>query len=215
MPVTIWSTGDSRDETEKYSAESFDQSSKQLFLTPPEPSVLETVWNSRYLDKEVFLKVSLDNIQYFTSSILQGRPMAHKYWVCIQSDVYRTQQRFNYRLAATPFFPIQIEIEDLGQYAGIDISVGGVSFCLDAAEVHKFTKGTIHEDCKLSLKRDKFRIPKVKVMGLWPWKDGQIQVGLAFNELSASLEKALFRSITEGIRLTEDTGKKGGGRRGV
>ncbi len=209
IPIIVWSTGTNRNEAEKYSAESFDQSSRQLFLRPPEPSVLETVWTSRYLDREVFLKMSLDNIQYFSSSILHGHPTTQKYWIFVKNDVYRTQQRFNYRLAATPLFPIRVELKGRGEYPGIDISVGGVSFSISDKTSQFFTKGTIFEDCKLSLKGDKFHIPKVKVMGLWPWKDGLVQVGLAFNELSAGLEKALFRSITDGIRLTEGPANKG------
>ncbi len=224
LPVEIWEMGVGKNEVEKYSAREFDRDSRQLFLTPPGPSPLQTVWVSRYLGKEVCLKIDADKVQYFTYTKLNGHPASQKYWVSVKGEVYRTQQRFDYRLAADPRFPIQIHIEGRGEYSGIDVSVGGASFCVSGECQQHFAKGTIFKDCRIKLKGTEFCIPKAKVVGLWPRGEApeegrgpdQIQVGLAFSELPSSLEKSLFQIINDGIRAVQAPRKRhrkrGGGR---
>jgi hypothetical protein len=205
--IYLWSQGQKEDQLEEFELANFAPEQKTVELKV-KGGFLSKIGKSKLTDKEVYIKLNYNKFQYFSYSILRYDNDAKAYTLRVVNDVYRSQQRSNYRLNAGPHVAVQFKaLEEV--YDGHDISAGGTSFTIAEEELVKFKEGSIIKDCMLRLNRDKFEIPQAKVAKTWPDKDkegeptGNFKVGIAFIEVPKDTEEELFKSINGEARAEE------------
>ncbi|WP_372656108.1 PilZ domain-containing protein [Halobacteriovorax sp.] len=202
----IWEQGKSESDVEEFQLETIDDNRKLILSSTG--GFLSKLSKSKLTDKEVFLKVNYNRFQYFTYGILKYNQEDKNYFIHITKDVYKSQQRSNYRLSANVFVKIQFKINDT-VYDAHDISAGGTSFSIDEVDLVKYPEGEIYTNCLLRLNVDKFEIPQAKVAKVWAVKDteenptGVYKVGIAFIDVPKGTEEELFKSINGEARAEE------------
>lgn len=206
MPVKVWAQGKDK-EAEEYEPASFDAKTKTLFLKSKSGGLMSLLSNSKLVDKEVFIKVGKEKFQWFSVTQLKYNKESKIYHVTFSHEVYRSQQRSNYRLPASSTIVIQFKIGD-EVFDGLDISAGGISFAIPGDDKDKFQKDMRFENCILLFNRKKFEIPASRVAGIWDHKmrnnDAKfLKIGIAFEKLSDSQEEELFKHINSEARAEE------------
>lgn len=202
----IWEQGKSESDVEEFQLQTIDDNRKLILNSTG--GFLSKLSKSKLTDKEVFLKVNYNRFQYFTYGILKYNQEDKNYFIHITKDVYKSQQRSNYRLSANVFVKIQFKINDT-VYDAHDISAGGTSFSVEEVDLVKYPEGEIFTNCLLRLNVDKFDIPQAKVAKVWPVKDtedkptGIFKVGIAFVDVPKGTEEELFKSINGEARAEE------------
>ncbi len=202
----IWEQGKSESEVEEFQLETIDD--KRKLILNSTGGFLAKLSKSKLTNKEVFLKVNYNRFQYFTYGILKYNSEDKNYYIHITKDVYKSQQRSNYRLSANVFVKIQFKINDT-VYDAHDISAGGTSFSIEEVDLVKYPEDEIFTNCLLRLNVDKFEIPQAKVAKTWPVKDtedkptGVYKVGIAFVDVPKETEEELFKSINGEARAEE------------
>ncbi len=202
----LWSQGQKGSDVEEYELISFSEARKLKLASTG--GFLAKLSKSKLTNQEIFLKVNYNRFQYFTYGILRYDQEEKDYFIHITKDVYRSQQRTNYRLAANNFVKIQFKINET-VYDAHDISAGGTSFSIDESDLEKYPEGEIFRDCMLRLNTYKFEIPQAKIAKTWPVKDteenptGVFKVGIAFIDVPKATEEELFKSINGEARAEE------------
>ena len=207
-PVKIWQEGKHEKGVEEYICDSYNPQAKKLVFSTS-GGFLSKLSSSKLVDKDVFIKIGEGKFQFFTFARLHYDKENKNYFVIVTHDIFRTQQRENYRLQANAHNKIQFKIAEGVVHDGLDISAGGTSFFVHVDEKDKYVKETIFENCTLRFNRKDFTIPKARVAGLWEQKDiegnvtDELKIGLAFMELGKATEEALFKHINSEARAEE------------
>ncbi|WP_127717238.1 PilZ domain-containing protein [Halobacteriovorax sp. HLS] len=207
LTIYLWCQGQKEDQLEEFELYEY-VSDQNTISMKVKGGFLSKLGKSKLTDKEVYLKINYNKFQYFSYSTLKYDSETKNYSLKVNNDVYRSQQRSNYRLNAGPFVAVQFKINDK-VYDGHDISAGGTSFTVTEEEVKDLPEGTIFDDCMLRLNRDKFSIPQAKIAKTWPDKDrdgeltGNFKVGVAFIDVPKHTEEELFKSINGEARAEE------------
>jgi hypothetical protein len=208
QPLTIWEKGEDESKAELYVATEYYPHPKIIKLKPT-GKLLTKITGSTKAGKQVLIKVPIeDKINYFTG----GRFVFHQkdltYSLEIQQDIFRSQQRGNYRLNASAVIPIQFKIDEQ-VFDALDISTGGTSFLIEDAEKDRFVKGTLFKECTIRFDRKNYFLPIVQVAILIPLVDaegkftGKIKVGIAFKDLPRKTEDELYIKISTEARGDE------------
>lgn len=207
LEIRIWAEGKSDKELEEYECLNYDAPSQCLVLKS-KAGLLAKLSKSKNIDNDVFMKIGSGKYQYFTHGILKYDEEGKQFFFPLKGQIFKSQQRINYRLNSNQFNTIQIKIvEDV--YDGLDISAGGSSFIIKEEEVEKFPKGHDFEDVILRFNRVNFEIPTLRIAGIWEQKDmeekptGEFKVGAQFMNLSENQEEALFKHINGEARAEE------------
>lgn len=206
LSAYIWSKGQKEDDIEEYELAEFSENKKLKMVTTG--GFLSKLSKSKLTDKEIFIKLNYNRFQYFTYGTLKYNTEEKDYFIYITKDVYKSQQRSNYRLAANNFVKIQFKLNET-VYDAHDISAGGTSFSIDESDLEKYPEGEIFKDCMLRLNVYKFEIPQAKIAKTWPVKDteekptGIFKVGIAFIDVPKGTEEELFKSINGEARAEE------------
>ena len=207
--VEIWQKGQEKDEVEEFDIASFDADNVTLKLKL-KTGLLGKLTGSKNKDKDILLKISFHSIYIFTSSSLKYDKESELYSLVVDKEIYKSQQRSNYRLNANRFVKIQFKIDN-EVFSALDISAGGTSFTIPAEMKDRFTKEEIHEGAVVRLANMNYTIPQAKIAGTWEhaFKDekGNIiegyKVGVAFVDLPKKIEEDLFLSINTEARGEE------------
>jgi hypothetical protein len=208
IPIQMWIEGKSEAGVEKYTCAEFDQEEQRLTLRPSS-GILSKLFNSKFIKKKVFIKIGDEKFQFFTTSQLNFNKAEKYYWVALKSDVFRSQQRANYRLSASRHIKVQFKIADEMVFDGLDISAGGVSFIIGPNLKELFAKGKEFHKCTLRFNRYKYFISSAKVAGVWAQKNGlgepieDIKIGISFTEIDQHIEEELFKEINSEARAEE------------
>ena len=128
LPVKIWAQGKDK-EAEEYEVTSYEKDKKVLFLKSKSGGLMSLISNSKLIDKDIFIKVGKEKFQWFSVSNLKYNKESKLYYVQFNDEVYRSQQRSNYRLQASSTIVIQFKIGD-DIFDGLDIS------CYDVQPIH-------------------------------------------------------------------------------
>jgi hypothetical protein len=206
LPAYLWDQGQKESDLEEYEIAGF-EGDKKLILKS-KGGFLSKLSKSKLTEKQIYIKFNFDKFQYFTYGVLNYNSEDKTYFINIIRDVYRSQQRTNYRLNSNANVAIQFKVEE-EVYDAHDISAGGTSFSLPEEEKDKYEEGKIYKGCMLRLNRDKFEIPQAKVAKVWPDKDaagnpnGIYKVGIAFIDVPKHIEEELFISINGEARAEE------------
>lgn len=209
LQAEIWQKGQDKDQVEEFDIASFDPDTKKLSLKF-KGGLLSKLTGSKNKDQDILLKVSFHSIYIFTSSKLIFNKEADLYEATIDQEIYKSQQRSNYRLNANRFIVIQFKIDN-EVFNALDISAGGTSFTIPAEMKDRFNKDEVHEGCVVRLANVNYTIPESRIAGIWDhaFKDekGNIiegfKIGVAFIDLPKKTEEDLFLSINTEARGEE------------
>jgi hypothetical protein len=205
----IWQKGQDKDKVEEFDITSFDHETKKLHLKF-KGGLLSKLTGSKNKDQNILIKISFQSIYIFTSSKLTFNKDDDSYEAIVDQDIYKSQQRSNYRLNANRFILIQFKIDN-EVFSALDISAGGTSFTIPAEMKDRFVKDAVHEGCVVRLANMNYIIPESRVAGIWDhaFKDekGNIiegyKVGVAFIDLPKKTEEELFLTINTEARGEE------------
>ncbi|MCP4913180.1 MAG: hypothetical protein GY909_08670 [Oligoflexia bacterium] len=207
--VSIWIQGKSENDVEEYECVRYEAEEKKLVIKSA-GGLLSKIGTSKKVDKEIFVKIGGGKYQYFTYSVLHYSKEKKEYFVIMNREIFKTQQRSNYRLMASKFIKLKFKIDDDHIFDGLDVSAGGTSFVIeDTDDNEKYAQGVIFPDCELHFNGKKFNIPEAKVAAQFPDKDaagnptGKQRAGIAFMGLSSRTEEDLFIHINGEARAEE------------
>ncbi|MFT6070913.1 MAG: c-di-GMP-binding flagellar brake protein YcgR [Bacteriovoracaceae bacterium] len=204
--VNIWEQGKHED-VEFYKCTSGDEEGLKLFLEN-QGGFLSKLTGSSLKDKDVFIKITIGKMQYFTTSLLQQDETSKDYILTFDRKVFKSQQRSNYRLMCSSSVTIQFKIDD-EVFDGLDISAGGTSIEVPESEAERFAKDKEFTECQLRLNSFKTDIAQCKIAGSWVAKDslgqpnGNIKLGIAFLNVDKKTEEKLFQEINSEARAEE------------
>lgn len=207
-PITIWEKGEAEDQAELYELVDYLPDSKMIKLSPT--GKLKTkITGSLKAGKVVLAKIHIaEKIHYFTGGLFKFHPKDLTYTLEIQQDIFKSQQRENFRLNASDVIPIQFKIDDQ-VFDALDISVGGTSFEIDQAEASRFAKGKIFKECTLRFDRKNYYIPEAQVAIHIPLTsedgkpNGKLKVGISFKDLPRKTEEELYIKVSTEARGEE------------
>ena len=201
QPITVWEKGESEELAELYIATGYSPLTKIIKIRPTGKLVTK-ITGSLKCGKIVLIKIPIENkINYFSGGLLSFHPEDLTYSLLIQQDIFKSQQRGNFRLNASPVIPIQFKIDNQ-VFDALDVSIGGTSFVIDEAQKERFAKGLLFKDCSLRFDRKNYYIPLALVAILLPMLDNEdkvsnkIKVGISFKNLSNKTEDELYMKIT-------------------
>ncbi len=207
-PITVWEKGETEEQAEMYVALEYFPHPRVLKLKPTGKLVTK-ITGSTKAGKQVLIKIPVeDKINYFTSGRLKFHSDDLTYSFEISDVIYKSQARGNYRLAASDVIPIQFKIDDQ-VFDALDISVGGTSFMVEPADLARFTKGKIFQECTLRFDRKNYYIPLAQIAAHIPMNDefgkpnGKLKIGIAFKDLSRKTEDELYIKISTEARGEE------------
>ena len=201
--VQLWMQGQSEDTVEEFEAHSFDEKKPSLYLKST-AKLLALLKMSSLLDEEVFLKMTVGKYHYFTYGKLGYDKAKKLYELPLENDIYRGQQRSNYRLMASSHIKIQFKVGEVVHHCQ-DISAGGTSFFVPTSDADAFVKDDLHEDCALLFCGKRYEIPKTRIAGKWDaeTKDPHMKIGVAFIDLPPQIEEDLYRQVNSEARGEE------------
>lgn len=206
--LTIWEKGEAEEEAELYEAVEYFPNPKILKMRPT-GKLMTKITGSAKAGKQVLVKIPVeDKINYFTGGRLKFHSDDLTYSLEIQQEIYKSQQRGNFRLMASNVIQIQFKIDEQ-VFEALDISVGGTSFLIDPAEQERFQKGKLFQDCTLRFDMKNYYIPMAQIAGIFPSNNpdgtptGKLKVGIAFKGLSRKVEDELYIKVSTSARGEE------------
>lgn len=207
-PLTIWEKGEDEESAEIYEAIEYFPNPKIIKMNPT-GKLMTKIAGSSKAGKQVLVKVPIEaKINYFTGGRLKFHPEDLTYSLEIQQEIYKSQARGNFRLDASDVIPVQFKIDEQ-VFDALDISVSGTSFVIEKADVERFAKGNIFQDCTIRFDRKNYHIPIIQIAVQIPLTDeagkpsGRIKVGVAFKDLPKKTEDELYIKITTEARGEE------------
>lgn len=206
----VWKKGDDKEKAELFKVTNFDSTHSELHLELEAKGLLGKFKSSTNIDKEILIKIAFDNIYLFTNTSLRYDVARDIYKVALPKDIYKSQQRSNYRLDANKFIRIQFKI-DSQVFEALDVSAGGTSFNCAPQDQIRFAKGNTFKDCKVKISDYTYDIPEVKVASLQsaPFRDKfgneteVFKVGIAFSNMPKKTEEDLTITINAEARGEE------------
>jgi hypothetical protein len=198
--ITVWEKGESEDQAELFMAIEYCAETKTIKMQPT-GNIITKITGSSKAGKLVLIKVPIeDRIHYFTGGKFTFNAENLTYSLEIQQDIFKSQQRKNFRLNANSSIPIQFKIDEQ-VFDAFDISTGGTSFLVDEIDKKRFPKGKIFKDCTLRFDRKNYYIPESIIALLISMTDedekpnGKIKVGISFNNLPRKTVEELYIKI--------------------
>lgn len=208
QPVTIWEKGEDEEQAELYIAIEYFPHPKIIKMKPTGKLVTK-ITGSMKAGKQVLIKIPIeDKINYFTGGRFKFHSEDLTYSLEIQQEIFKSQQRGNYRLNASAVIPIQFKIDEQ-VFDALDLSTGGTSFLIEETEKDRFPKGALFKECTLRFDRKNYYIPLAQVAVLIPMMDedgkvnGKIKVGISFKDLPRKSEDELYIKISTEARGEE------------
>ncbi len=207
-PLTVWEKGDDEDQAEIYEATEYFPNPKIIKMKPT-GKLMTKITGSTKAGKQVLIKIPIeDKINYFTGGRLKFHPEDLTYSLEIQQEIYKSQARGNFRLAASAVIPIQFKIDEQ-VFESLDISVSGTSFIIESGDSERFAKGKIFQECTLRFDRKNYHVPMVQIAVQIPMVDengnptGRYKIGIAFKDLPRKIEDELYIKISTEARGEE------------
>ena len=206
----VWKKGQDKEKVENFKVISFDEDTRALRLRFQTSGLLGALKSSQNIGKDVLFKIPFDNIYLFTNTNMSYDPEQDHYHAVLDRDVYKSQQRSNYRLEATKFIRLQFKIDDI-VYEANDISAGGTSFTIDSSDIERYPKNTIFSDCKVKITKFTYEIPEARVASHseFIYRDEfgnelvKTKIGVAFQNLPKKVEEELTITVNSEARGEE------------
>lgn len=209
--VVIWEQGKNEEHVEKFVCKSYDDQTNTFYLEQIKEGLLSSFMKSKYIDKEIFLRIGSGREQIFTTSSLKLHSQTGQYSVTFKNTIFKSLQRQNYRLNADDHNKIQVKLDDDLIFDGLDISAGGMSFQISDEELENYPKGKTFKSCTIRFNKEKYGIDEITVAGSWPIKKSVEEdpdlhkIGLSFSKMNPDIEEKLFKNINSVARIQEMT----------
>lgn len=153
-------------------------------------------------DELVLFKSPLKQYQYFSSGRIRYDEGRKVYFLKVDHDMYRAEQRQDFRLEGNEYNTIQFAIED-HIYRAFDASAGGACIGIPLHEKGIFLKDTIFSNCLISINNKRFKISEAKVVKIWESEipnaekrmEKGFKVGLRFTGLSEKEKEDFCRHV--------------------
>ncbi len=192
-PLTLWKKNDDK------KVESFKilaLKDQTLTLEKQSSTFLEKLTSKEFPFAQkgelVLFKTPLHRFQYFSSGRLWFNENENHYVLIVDHDIYRAEQRQDFRLESNKTNSIQLAIE--GQiFRAQDASAGGACVEILPRDAGFFLKGKMLGTSILMINNKRFKIPSAKVMKVW-----DAQVHQSDNTLIAGQKMSLqFQDLSE------------------
>jgi c-di-GMP-binding flagellar brake protein YcgR len=207
IDLLLWEEGLGENSSETFFIKDFELASNKMSVRK-EQSIIQKLIKSKLLNKTVYLKFVVGKMQYFSYAVLKMEADSPAYYLHIKNDLYKGQQRSNYRLKAGRNINIMFKVS--GQvFNALDISAGGTCFLIDTDHQEVFKEGKEFKRCELAFNKKKFVIPLTVVASNTELfnADGKSldknQIGVQFQKLPKALEEDLFRDVNSEARAEE------------
>ena len=210
--VVLWQEGQSEDETEAFKCIEFNPLAIMFTLEAVASGFLSKLTKSKLTGKSVYVKIGSGKIHTFSTSTLIYDDVKKNYTITLNTPIFKTLQRENYRLSAGLENKIQIKLGEGMVFDGLDISAGGMSFVIPIEDKGLYPKDMTFSSCTVRFNRERFTIDEVRIAGSWPIEKStgdenvtDYKVGVAFSKLDPITEEQLFKHINSVARVQEMT----------
>jgi hypothetical protein len=204
--IVLWLKG-KEENSEDFELSKFSKEEKAFYLRQ-KGSLLSKLTGSSLIDKDVLVKFKVDRFHYFTMCHLMFDSKAKEYKIQFGLDIYKSQQRTNFRLMASQLVKIQFKMNNV-VFNAHDISAGGTSVTCPEGKEGDYPVEKRFEKNELMVNGKKFDIPLCIIKGTFPDKDalgnetGFLRLGIAFEKLGIDTEEELFKHINSEARAEE------------
>lgn len=207
VEIKLWQEGKSETDVETYVAKDIVKENLNITLEP-QGGLLSKLFSSKLLGKNVFVKIGGGKFQFFgTASFSQDSKKEYK--LKFTSNLFKTQQRSNYRLQASHQVRIQFRINENTVHDCLDVSAGGTSFVIPNTLLEYYPKDREFSECRVGVNSFVMDIPGAKIVGQWPYQDRnnedaeETKIGIAFTNMGKNDEEELFKAINSEARAEE------------
>lgn len=211
--IHIWKKGMTEEELEVFEILNYEPELKKLSLSK-KGLFIHKLFKSSLVGAQIYFKIHEEKVNYCSTATLKKGSAQGEYSFQLLQTLYLSRQRSNYRLESGQHIAIQIKFESPNFekpkiFNALDISAGGLSFVVDQTELPNFEKGTVFEGSTVRLNREKWLIPKVKVVALFDAFDEEgkprktARLGVQFLAMGKEVEEALTRTINSEARGEE------------
>jgi len=201
--LTLWKKSDEKT-LAQFEIVALDENTGTFTLTRKEASFLERIGSQDpfAMNDLILFKSPLNRYQYFSSGRMSFDETKKLYFLRIDHDFYRAEQRQDFRLDSNEYNTIQLVIEDR-IYIGIDASAGGTCIGIMLQEKGLFITDGVFQNCHISINGKRFKIAEAQVVKIW---DADImstdkrmvkgcKVGLKFSGMNEKEKEEICRHI--------------------
>ncbi len=211
--IHIWKKGMTEEELEVFEIIDYDPKLKKLSLNK-KGLFIHKLFKSSLVGAQIYFKIPDEKVNYCSTALLKKGEGQFDYSFQLLQNLYLSQQRSNYRLESSTHVAIQIKFEskDFEKpkiFDAADLSAGGLSFVVPIEELPFFPKGTLFENTTIRLNRERWVIPKVKIVAIFDTTDSEgkprttARLGVQFADMSKGAEESLTRNINSEARGEE------------
>jgi len=206
--ISVWKKGQNEKNVEAYQIVEYKAGMRKLVIEKVGGLLSKFTSSARLLNENILFKISLGKTHYFSTSTLVKDPTSKFYFLNLTGEIYRSQQRSNYRLSAGPHISVQIKI-DGSVFEALDLSAGGTSAIIPESDRSRFAKGMEFSDCTLRFNKKNYSIPLMKIVAIWEQKDRhdnvlpELRIGIQFANLDKETEEKLVLEINSEARGEE------------
>lgn len=211
--LTLWKKGDEK-KSEQFDITELNETTGTFTLQRKEAGFLERIAKQDLpfaaSDELILFKSPLNRFQYFSSGRIRFDETTKLYYLKVDHDMYRAEQRQDYRLDSNEYNTLQFVVEDR-IYRAVDASAGGTCIGIMAQEKALFIKDTIFPNAFISINGKRFKIGEAKVVKVWEadvtMPDKRMvkgyKVGIQFAGMSEKEKDDLCRHVIAEARKEE------------
>ncbi|MBI2522569.1 MAG: PilZ domain-containing protein [Bdellovibrio sp.] len=205
--IHLWKKGHEEEDIEVFEVFNYLPLRKRLLLRK-KGSLLIKLIPTTLLNENIFFKIPYEKFNYLSTGILLKDDETKEYVINLCNEVFKGQQRTNYRLATGPHITVQFKMDET-VFEALDISAGGISTIIPITEKERFKKGRIIEGCILRFNKKNYDIPKALIAGVWEQKDRdgdilpELKIGVQFLDLTKEVEESLVQHVNSEARGEE------------
>lgn len=193
--IKAWIQGN-QDDVERLTASEFNGEKEKCLWMTSQKGAISGLLKSRHIGKIMCFQMGEGKDVFFTTAKLQYDDEYGQYFIVLESNVFRAQQRKDYRLAASEYSVLQCKIGDMEPEV-LDISASGIGIKVSEGEQENFPPNKEFPECIIKFNNKKYVIYKTEVSSRreHPREPGKLIVGLKFKRLSIDVETDLSRQI--------------------
>ena len=193
VEIVAWLKGQEKD-IQIYYPIKLDKNQGKLYLDYT-PALLKPK-KSDFIDRNIFLKMNMEKYYLFGHGKLKYENEA--YFISTSSVFYKSQQRENIRVEASPTLKIKMEIK-LGEetYNIRDISASGASIFIPLEKAPNYEIGKKISKIIFQLENESFKVPKAEVVKEIEGPPSDLKcIALKFIDIPPSEETRLVVKLT-------------------
>ncbi|HAZ11741.1 MAG: hypothetical protein A2X86_01050 [Bdellovibrionales bacterium GWA2_49_15] len=205
--IHLWKKGHEEEDIEVFEVFNYLPLRNKLLIRK-KGSLLVKLIPTTLISENIFFKIPFEKFNYLSTGILLKDDESKEYVINLCNEVFKGQQRTNYRLATGPHISVQFKMDET-VFEALDISAGGISTIIPLAEQNRFKKGRIIDACILRFNKKNYNIPKALIAAVWEQKDRdgnllpELKIGVQFLDLAKEVEEALVQHVNSEARGEE------------